>query len=261
LAETEAETALSSLKIQAFLLEKKFPVIPIIPTKDGNLSVRVKDREQEYKFILYDFIQGGEPPSESMEKAGALVGKLHRTMQDYPGSLPVRDKAYFIDRYVGVMKSVRYAKWEAFGTLGAEMWDKVSRLPRGFCHCDLYDGNVHATDSGDMVIVDFDTSCRAFPGYDVILFCNRTHYFEYDDGGYEKTKVRLDRFLPGYLRYHTLSGDELSALPVLLGIYHYQLQAVILERNGYDAGIVRFFDKQYDWLLRWKEQCMRMGTW
>lgn len=261
LPETEMETAMASMDIQVYLLENKFPIIPIIFSKDGAPFVCVTEQDKEYLFVLSDFIKGYEPPFEYMEKAGALVGKLHRLMKDYPGQLPVRDKPYFIDRYVGIMKKIQYSKWEDFKALGIEMWDKVKHLPRGYSHCDLYDGNIHTTDSGDMYIVDFDTSCLAFPGYDIILFCNRTHYFEYDYNGYEKTKVRLDGFLPGYLRYNALSDEEISAFHAMLGIYHFQLPAAILERDGYDAGVVNFFDKQYDWLLRWKEQCMKMNSW
>lgn len=181
------------------------------------------EQDKNYLFILSYFIKGHEPSFESLEKAGELVGNLHRIMRDYPGKLIVHDKLHFVDRYISILKKIQYPKWKEFETLGNEMWDKVKNIPRGYCHRDLYGENVHTTDSGEMYIIDFDTSCLAFPGYDVILFCNRTHYFEYDYDGYEKTRVRLECFLPGYLRYNSMSNEEISTFHVMIGLYHYPL--------------------------------------
>jgi len=259
---TEMQTARASMDMQVYLLKQGFPVIPIVYTRDGAPFASVAERDGEYLFVLSEFIKGGGADKyEHLEKAGELVGRLHRLMRDYPGELPARDKPYFIDRYVGIMRAAGYAKWTEFQALGDELWERVEALPRGYCHCDMYDGNVHTTESGEMYIVDFDTSCMAFPGYDVILFCNRTHYFEYDAKGWRRTKARLKRFLPGYLRYSSLSERELAAFPAMLGIYHFQLPPAGLERNGCDAGTLEFFDKQYDWLLKWREQCAGMGIW
>jgi Ser/Thr protein kinase RdoA (MazF antagonist) len=182
-------------------------------------------------------------------------------MEDYPGEITVRGKHYFIDRYVGILKTVRYPKWGEIESFGNEMWEKVKDLPQSFNHCDLYVGNIHTTDTGKMYIVDFDTACMSFSGYDIILFCNGTPYFDFDPEGYGETKRRLEKFLPGYLRINALDEKIISGLYPMLGIYHYQLQASVLEKAGYDACSFEFFDRQLDWLQRWKAQCLEMGTW
>jgi Ser/Thr protein kinase RdoA (MazF antagonist) len=254
------ETALESVDIQMYLLLNEFPVIPIIFTKEGAPYVRIEEQEIEYLFILYDFIDGSEPAPEDTEEAGALVGKLHQVMKDYTGRLLVRDKHFFIDRYVEIMRKKQYSKWEAFRTYGNELWDRVKNLPRGYCHCDLYDGNIHKIDGGAMYVVDFDTSCTAFPMYDIVLFCNKTHYFMFDRDGYERSKIRLKNFVKGYLRYSPLTTEEISAFYDLIAVYHFQLQATVMETRGYDCVDDNFFDKQYDWLLRWKKQCEEMNN-
>jgi hypothetical protein len=43
-------------------------------------------------------------------------------------------------------------------------------------------------------------------------------------------------------------------------MYHFQLQATMLELYGYDTETIEFFDRQYDWLMRWKEQCQKMNS-
>lgn len=254
------ETALESVDIQMYLLLNEFPVIPIIFTKDGAPYVRIEEHKTEYLFILYDFIDGDEPAPEDTEEAGALVGKLHQLMKDYTGRLLVRNKHFFIDRYVEIMRKKQYSKWEAFQTYGNELWDRVKNLPRGYCHCDLYDGNIHKTDGDAMYVVDFDTSCTAFPMYDIVLFCNRTHYFKFDYDGYEHSKIRLKNFLKGYLQYSSLTAAEISAFYDLIAVYHFQLQAQVMETLGYDCVDDIFFDKQYDWLLCWKKQCEKMNN-
>lgn len=262
LPRVEMETALGSIDIQVYLLKNEFPVIPIIFTKDGAPCVRINENKQdtEYMFILYDFISGGEPANnkEDMETAGMLVGKLHHIMKNYNGRLIMHDKYYFIDRYIEILRKKNYPKAELFAVYGNEVWEKIKNLPRGYCHCDLYDGNINKTDSGDMYVVDFDTSCNGFPAYDIALFCNRTHYFNFDYSGYEKTRVRLNQFLTGYVRYYSITEEEISAFYDLLAVYHFQLQAGIIERFGYDCVDNDFFNRQYDWLLCWKEQCLNM---
>jgi Ser/Thr protein kinase RdoA (MazF antagonist) len=254
------ETALQSVDIQMYLLQNRFPVIPIILTKTDTPYVQTGEQGTESVFVLYDYIEGGEPDPEDTEEAGALIGKLHLIMKGYTGCLPVKDKHFFIDRYIEIMRKIQYPKSEAFRLYGDELWDKVKDLPRGYCHGDLYRGNIHKSADKAMYIVDFDTSCFAFPIYDVVLFCNDTHYFDFDNNGYEKTKARLEKFLSGYLRHCPLTQEEISAVYDMIAVYHFQLQATMLEIHGYDAGIVDFIDKQYDWLLRWKEQCSSICT-
>ena len=249
------ETALQSVDIQMYLKQNRFPIIPIVLSKAGTPYIRAEDQGRECIFVLYDYIEGGEPDPEDTEKAGALIGKLHQVMKGYPGRLPVRDRHFFIDRYVEIMKKLQYPNMEEFLDYGNELWEKVKDLPRGYCHCDLYRGNIHKAGSWTMYVVDFDTSCMAFSMYDVVLFCNDTHYFDFQEEGYAKSKARLERFLAGYLRHCSLSKEEISAFYDMIAMYHFQLQATILEVYGYNACSFDFFDRQYDWLQRWKEQC------
>jgi len=95
--------------------------------------------------------------------------------------------------------------------------------------------------------------------YDVALFCNDTHWYNFEYEGYEKSKTRLEQFLKGYLRYCSLTKDEISAFYDLIAVYHFQLQATIMEIHGYDCVGADYFDKQYEWLIKWKEQCKAMS--
>jgi len=176
----EMETALSSVDIQLYLIQSGVPAIPIIFTKDGLPCIHINKQDAKYMYVMYDFIDGRVDP-RSMIKAGEALGKIHNVMRDYTGQLVERGKYYFIDRYVGLMRKYQYPRAEFFGEYGNELWDKIKNLPRGYCHCDLYDGNMlKSKKDGKIFLVDFDTSCMGFPVYDIVLFCNRRHYFKFD---------------------------------------------------------------------------------
>ena len=253
------ENALYSIDIQLYLMKNQFPVIPIVLAKNDAAYVETHINDERKIFILYEYIEGEEPDPENTEKVGELIGKLHRIMKNFTGELPVRDKYFFIERYLEIMRIKKYDKVDAFKEYGDELWEKIKNLPRGYCHCDLYRGNIHQDSSGILCVMDFDTSCIAFPMYDVALFCNDTNWYNFEYDGYEKSKVRLEQFLKGYLKYYSLSREEIAAFYDMIAVYHFQLQATIMEVYGYDCVGVDYFDKQYDWLIKWKEQCKAMN--
>jgi Ser/Thr protein kinase RdoA (MazF antagonist) len=253
------ENALYSIDIQLYLMKNQFPVIPIVLAKNDAAYVETHINDERKIFILYEYIEGEEPDPENTEKVGELIGKLHRIKKNFTGELPVRDKYFFIERYLEIMRIKKYDKVDAFKEYGDELWEKIKNLPRGYCHCDLYRGNIHQDSSGILRVMDFDTSCIAFPMYDVALFCNDTNWYNFEYDGYEKSKVRLEQFLKGYLKYYSLSREEIAAFYDMIAVYHFQLQATIMEVYGYDCVGVDYFDKQYDWLIKWKEQCKAMN--
>ena len=93
--------------------------------------------------------------------------------------------------------------------------------------------------------MDFDTSCRSFPVYDIALFCNETDYFTFHEDAYDKTVCMLEQFLKGYQRHRSLSREEKEAILDLLAVYHFQLQATIIEIYGSDC-----VDDEF-WILSW----------
>ena len=108
------------------------------------------------------------------------------------------------------------------------------------------------------------------PVSDIALFCNRTDYFKFDPKGYERTKISLEKFLKGYQRYNEISDEEISAIWIMIGIYHFQLTPQQIEiygyhddteDNGYMSNTLMFWERQHDWLVRWKEQCLKLNSW
>jgi len=250
------DTAANAAGIQYFLQGRDFPVPKIHPAEDGSPCVEWRLKDDKRLFVLYEYIEGRESePEQDAEAIGELIGKLHKAMKSYPGPLVKHDKLFFIGRYIDILHRKQYPKADEFAAYGDTVWEKVKDLPRGYCHGDMYSGNIHKAADGKLYVLDFDTSCEAFPVYDPVLICNRTHYFEFDPNGYEKSKAVFARFLPAYLKYSPLGQTEIDAFFDLIAVYHFQVQATVIEINGLDCVNAAFLDRQYDWLCRWREQC------
>ena len=142
------DTAIIGVNIQVFLQNKEFPVPPVIHTKDGMLYVQTQNK----LFILYEYIEGVESnPEQDAESIGELVGNLHRVMKDYSGKLVKRDKHFYIGRYIDILRNRKYPRAEEIFVYGEQLWEKIKGLPRGFCHGDMYSGNIHKTPDGNYI--------------------------------------------------------------------------------------------------------------
>lgn len=252
------DTALQAIDIHLYLIQNNIPVPQIIFTNRSKPYVESDECDGKHLYILYEFIEGKEPDkNEEAENIGCLIGKYHKAMQNYNGNLLKRDKYYFIDRYIEILRKMNYPepKVAAFKKHGDALWERVKDLPQGYCHGDLYIGNIHQSLTGQLYILDFDTSCYAFPVYDIALVCNSADYFDLEENGYEKTQKVLECFLKGYEQFCPLSNMERESVFYLLAVYHYQLQATIIEIYGLECVDEVFLDKQFDWLMKWANQC------
>jgi len=248
------EQARRGADIQLYLQHRGFPVPPIILTSDGAPCVEAGGR----LLILYEYIEGGEAnPDKDAEALGALVGRLNQVMKDYPGPLRIHDRHYYIDKYIEILRAKQYPKADEFAAFGDALWGRVKDLPRGYCHGDMYCGNFHKTPGGQIYVLDFDTSGEGFPMYDPALICNRANYFKFRRQGYGRSRRVFERFLPEYQKYNPLSQIEINAFNDMIAVYHFALQAVIIELHGLDCVDDKFLDNQLDWLHRWQKQCQR----
>ena len=249
-------TARHAAEIQLFLAGQGVPVPRILPLSDGRAYHAATEADGIHLYVLVEYLEGSEPDMEQeAAAAGELVGLLHTRMKGYPGTLVTRDQAFFIDRYLTQQQQMGYpeAGIERFRTHGDILWDRVRRLPRGYCHGDLYVGNLHRTADGRLYLLDLDTSCHAFPLFDIALICNATDFFHFRIEDVARTQHRLAQFLTGYEKVQSVSRVERKAVFDLLGVYHYQLQATIVEIHGLGCVDHAFLDRQYDWLMQWED--------
>ena len=254
------ETALNAANVHTYLENKGFAVPPLVHARNGLPYILEKGPDGSQITLLYEFIVGDEvDPEQDAEKIGETLGRFHSAMKGYAGPLVKRDKYYFIDRYTQLLRKKRYPRADEFQLYGDSLWDKVKNLPQGYCHGDMYRGNIHKTLDGKLFILDLDTSCHAFPIFDAVLICNMTDYFKFNPAGYGQTRDVFKRFLTTYTKHCSVSRAEAEAFFDLIAVYHFQLQATIIEMYGLTCVDETFLDNQLDWLYKWREQCALNG--
>jgi Ser/Thr protein kinase RdoA (MazF antagonist) len=247
-------TAIVGADIQFFLQNQCFPVPCILLTNQQSLYVK----NEKLLMILYEFIEGSDSdPEKDAEAIGALVGRLHQAMLTYPGELVTRDKHFFIGRYIDALQKKGYQRINEYKVYGDALWEEIKNLPRGYCHGDMYDGNIRKAYDGKLYIHDFDTSCEGFPMYDATLICNMTDYFVFDSCNYDRSNEVLSRFVPEYKKNNALSQMEIDAFHYLIAIQHFSTQATIMEIFGIDCIDEAVIDSQLEWLYQWRGQCHR----
>ena len=248
------DTARQSVSIMRYLEEKGFPVPKTILTKEGDAIIETECGGEKKLVTLMEFIDGEEPELENCAaEVGALVGRFHRLMDDYPEEPIQQDKEFFIGRYLGFLRKKNYPRVAEYEELGECLWEKVNNLPVGICHGDLHRGNLLQSADGKIYLVDFDTICRAPFMFDVMVMCDMTDYFNLKPEDIAETKEVYQKFLSGYSDYHKLSHEEILSFPYWVAIRHFQLQATILEIYGIDCIDEGFIDGQLYWLNKWAE--------
>ncbi len=246
------DTFQQSVEINLYLQQNDFPVPHIFMTSDNGPFIKFGT----YYFVLYEFLEIIEiDMDKDAEEVGALIGKLHHIMNSNSSKLVVHDKLFYIDRYIKILKEKNYQGQKEFEEYGERLWIRVKMIPWGYSHGDMYSGNIARGADNKLYILDFDTSCFGFSIYDIALICNQTNYFDYEEEGLIRTANILKRFLPEYIKYHTLSDLEKGSIYEMLALYHFALQATIIEINGLNCVDNDFFDKQLAWLKRWELQC------
>lgn len=249
-----SDTARQSVAIMRYLEEKDFPVPKTILTKSGESIFETEANGEKKLIVLMEFIEGDEPELEiCAAEVGALVGRFHQLMEEYPLELLSHGKEFFIDRYLNFLRQKNYPRIAEYEELGRRLWNKVKTLPKGLCHGDLHRGNLLQNPAGRIYLLDFDTACRAPLMFDVMVMCDMTNYFNLQPEDIDETKEVYQKFLSGYSKYHKLRHEEILSFPYWVAIRHFQLQATILEIHGIDCIDEGFIDGQLFWLNKWQE--------
>lgn len=250
--------AFQTIDILQYLRENDYPAISIVPTKNDKMSVYLDTPEGRCVGILFDFVEGKEPDRKiEIENIGLQIGWLHRLMGKYPYKLIIRTKSDYIDDYISIMREVNYIPERIIELekYGDELWNRIGILPRGFCHGDLHVGNMLQTEASEYVLLDFDDASGDFPIMDVAYLSDDTNFNNFSEESYDKTTRLFDRFYKGYIKEQTISAAEINAIYDFVAIRHYQIIARIVRCQGFQSIDQKDMDKQYEWLLHWKNLC------
>jgi len=250
--------ALQSIDIIKYLVENNYPVVSMIPAKNGELYIKIDLPEGECIGILYDFIEGSEPDLYTkISEIGEQIGEVHNLMSKFPGKIVLHDKEFFIDRFTKILQKLEYdpAKINVLENYGMELWSRIGSLPKGFCHGDLHSGNMFQNRSNQFILFDFDAAALASPIVDVASLCNCSDFNVLEKSSYNATRSLFERFYQGYSRKRDLTDLETSCIFDFIAVRHYELISTIVECQGLKCINKSFLDEQYSWLINWRSIC------
>lgn len=241
--------ALQSIDIMRYLYDSGFRVPQVIEVE-----------QTEFVSVLYEYVEGSDPYDDreaQLIDLGEFCGKLHALMKSYSKPLIEHGRAYFIDRYVKLFteSGAPQAMLDELIQYGGEMWGRISKQPRGFCHGDMHCGNILAK-NGRYCLIDFDAAALAHPLIDPATLCDASNYFQFNAKAYEQTKRLIERFYNGYSRHASFSDGEFAAMPDFIALRHYDIQPTIMECAG-EKMSADYMSAQHKWLMSWRELCAK----
>ncbi len=242
------------LDFLAFLKDKNFAASCAVPQLDGELYFKVASPEGPRAVAMYDWADGrkfGEQLSEDVaSKIGGTFAKMHLLGQEYVGPdhkfSPENAKDYnlclpaLLDFVYDRPDDLRdYAKI-------AENLDKrldelaAAGVPLGVCHRDFHPSNVHVTESGEIMLLDFDGAGEDFLMQDVKNYVWGNLFYDFDP-------KYGDAFEAGYQEVRPFTQGEIDNGELFLMAKAYRLVAGMADSSkSVGRGTLRF--RNLDWL-------------
>lgn len=252
--------ALQTVQILDYLNANSFPSVSIIRTEQNDSHIILSQQDSCCAGILYDYVEGTTPEGlVETESIAEHVGELHNLMVGYPHKLTNRTKIEYIDDYFSIMRELDFQseKILELEQYGNELWERITKLPKGFCHGDLHTGNMIRNSRGDYVLLDFDEASGDYPSMDVAYMSDDTNFNQFHESMYDKCMRLYERFYSGYSRVRTLSDNEFYAVFDFIAIRHFQIISRIVRCQELQCISKEFCEEQYGWLMKWNEICIK----
>lgn len=251
--------AIQSTEILKYLRQNNYPAAIMVPAINGELNIAIDTPEGLSIGILYNFVEGVEPDGDiEIVQLGVQTGALHKLMEGYRYPLINHTKETYIGGFISIMNRMEYdpSKTADLMKYGEELWARICRLPKGFCHGDLHTGNMlRQGSSGNYVLFDFDDASGDYPMMDIAYMSDDTHFNVFDEGAYDATLRKFGRFYQGYAEQRTVQEAEIQAITDFVAVRHYQIIARIVGCKGLQEISHGFLDEQYVWLMNWNNLC------
>lgn len=254
------DDALQTIDILNYLKENSYPVVSVVNTVQNKSNIFVDCSDGSCVGVLYDYIDGIMPNGKQDTKIiGKQIGKLHQLMVSYPHKLINRTKIDYIDDYICIMKEkdFNFGKIIDLQKYGDELWGRINKLPKSFCHGDLHTGNMIKNQSGEYVIFDFDDASGDYPSMDVAYMSDNTNFNQFHESMYDKTMHLYEDFYSGYSKIRELSDREYNSIFDFIAVRHFQIISRIVRCQGLQSLDEKDCYEQYDWLMKWRELCTK----
>ncbi|GKX67663.1 phosphotransferase enzyme family protein [Inconstantimicrobium mannanitabidum] len=256
----KTDDALQTIRILNYLKANLYPVVSVVNTVQNESNIFVDCSEGSCVGVLYDYVDGITPNGK--QEAGSIgkqIGKLHKLMESYPHKLAHKTKIDYIDDYISIMKEKNFDSEKIIDLqqYGDELWNRISKLPKSFCHGDLHTGNMLRNQRGEYVLFDFDDASGDYPSMDVAYMSDDTNFNQFQESMYDKTMHLYESFYSGYSKIRPLSNMEYNSIFDFIAVRHFQIISRIVRCQGLQSLDEKDCYEQYTWLMNWRELCIK----
>jgi Ser/Thr protein kinase RdoA (MazF antagonist) len=198
-----------------------------IACKNGNYLLPIDMQEGTKYGVLFSEAEGTPCNVNLVDKQeiieiSQLISKMHTLLDTVPTS-PNRwklDDRLFLDHSIEVLEDysttnphieLDFLK-EVAEVLKEQIKDQARFWKWGLCHGDIYTGNIHRRNDGNLTIYDFDFCGYGWRAYDVSPFLSGSFSDGIGEDVVDNRKRRLEYFLRGYKHAGGLSDAEIDAI-------------------------------------------------
>ena len=270
---TVTNAAIQTTRIIPYLDGCGYPIVKIIPAVSGELYVNVERPEGSCVGVLFEYASGiciwawnalydteRERIHHITKQFSKQVGLMHRLMDDYNEPLIQRgSKESIFDVLIHQLRLDGYdeAKVCNLEEYGNELWAVLSKCRAGFYHADMHPGNTKYR-NGQFTWMDFDKACMSYNVMDIGWLLT-TAWCEYNEQkkSVERSRRLFDEVYAGYSMEQPMTDDEIEAAIHSTAIIHFEAMGITIKM--YNRGIIPWImDREYEWLMRWREECAKL---
>ncbi len=218
-----------------YLAKNGVPVAEAVESASGELVEEIPDGSGgSFLATAFRFIDGVTPwqygwNGDFFTGYGALIGRMHRLTRGYTPERMLRPQWNRSALGGDIRGMIPPGQTGVLARLD-QLMERTRALPvtensYGLVHYDAHGGNMLVTDSGKIVLFDFDDCCRSWFAADIAIALFYAVVNRPDPEA--AAEEFLGAFLSGYAGENELSPRWLGTIPLFLSIRELDLYAVI----------------------------------
>lgn len=215
------EEILYELDFLQFLDRQGVTVAKPLPRRDGKITDSLSAPEGHRNIVLFTYAVGRPLQLNEVDSHdfGMVIALMHNAADHFVSHhhRPSLDLRQLVDEPLRAIQPFlhnRVEDWQFLNRVARLLHTRLSRLnaeglDQSVCHGDVYDGNAHRDDEGQITLFDFDLCGPGWRVYDLAVYRSTLDFAGADQQVWAA-------FLDGYREWRQLAKCDLEAIPLLV---------------------------------------------